>query len=248
MRYAISIVLVLIGISAEAEEIDGPANVREEPNGRLVFSLDDKVYVETGNEKNGWLDINLPVYVDIKGGFADPSRLLLNKGATLYDKRGKRIGAAIERVEAEPFYDEDVHNGRRIVILKGFTHRQNIRADSILELQLGAVLNASKTLSLADFRRHLKSFHYQDWMTREQFISYLQTGKPTTVVNPWPRAILFFYQKKLIAVYHGRSIPSSRITPSTTIRDGTMSYVVGVAPELRRRFAAIYYPIIEGAD
>jgi len=248
MKHVTIAVLAFASLSAAAEVIDGPANVRDIPNGRVLFSLDDKVLVESGKSENEWLNIQIPVYVDVNGSFADGAKTVLNKSVKLYDERGTRIGITLEKVKAEPFFDEDVHNGRKIVVLKGITHRQNIRQDSILELQLGGALNASTTLSLEDFRDHLKSFHYKEWMPRANFLAYIQFNDPTTDPTPWPRAILFFYEGKLIAVYHGKPVPSSRITASAKIRGDTMSYVTGVAPELRKKFSAIYYPIIEGAD
>jgi len=240
--------VALVSLPCAAEVIDGPANVREAPDGRALLALDDKVSVESKEYNNDWFNIDLPVYVDVKNAFADKAPPILNKGIKLYDERGVKIGITLEKVKADLFFDEDIHNGRKIVVLKGFAHRQNIRRDSILEPQLSAVLNASKALALEDFRNHIKSFRYKEWMPRERFISYIQFNRPTTDPTPWPRAILFFYEGKLVAVYHGRPIPSTRITASAKIRGDTMSYVNNIPQELRKKFSVIYYPIIEGAD
>src|SRR5712692_2604317 len=217
--------VALVNLPCAAEVIDGPANVREAPDGRALLALDDKVSVESKEYNNDWFNIDLPVYVDVKNAFADKAPPILNKGIKLYDERGVKIGITLEKVKADLFFDEDIHKGRKIV-----------------------VLNASKALALEDFHDHIKSFRYKEWMPRERFISYIQFNRPTTDPTPWPRAILFFYEGKLVAVYHGRPIPSTRITASAKIRGDTMSYVNNIPQELRKKFSVIYYPIIEGAD
>lgn len=249
MKLEILIVgLAFISLTAEAEMIDGPANIRDKPNGRILFTLADNVGIECRKAENDWFDIALPVYVDVNGSFADEEKIVLNKDVKLYDVHGKYIGVALESLETEPFYDEDITNGRKIVVLKGSTHRKNIRRDSILELNLGAALEKRNAFALTDFSGHLNAFHYKVWMPRDKFNPYIYFNNPTTSAAPWPRAVLFFYERKLVAVYHDKPIQSDRITPSVKIRGSTMSYVKGVAPELRKKLADIYYPMIEVAD
>ena len=242
------VTLLLISLPCGAEVIDGPANVREAPGGKVLFSLNDNIPVESNEQNKDWFHVHLPVYVDEKTAFADPGEPVLNQGVDLFDERGRKLGATLARMKADLFFDEEVHNGRRIVVIEGFTHRKNIRNDSILEPQLAAVLNRGNILSIDTFQEHLKSFHYQEWMPKQGFHGYIQFNQASTDPSPWPRAILFFFDKKLIAVYHGKPVPSKRIAASTTIRDYTMSYVTTVSPELRKKFSTIYYPIIEGAD
>lgn len=249
MKFAIFIVaLVFISLTAEAEMIDGSANVRDKPNGRVIFSLDNNVDITGSRIKNDWFDIALPVYVDVKGSFADEEKMILNKEVKLYDEHGKNIGVVLERLKTEPFSDDDISNGRKIVVIKGVTHRKNIKQDSILELNLGAALDKSNAFALADFSEHLNLFRYKVWIPRDKFSPYVYRDNPINDVTPWPRAILFFYDERLVAVYHDKPIRSDRITLSVTIRGSTMSYVMGVEPEIRKKLAAIYYPIIEVAD
>lgn len=249
MKLGIFIVgLAFISMSAEAEMIDGPANVRDKLDGRVLFALADNAGIECRKIENDWFDIALPVYVDAKESFADDAKTILNKDVKLYDEHGKNIGITLDGLETEPFYDEDITNGRKIVVLKGFTHRRNIRRDSILELNLGAALDKSNAFALTDFSGHLNAFHYNAWMPRDKFNPYIYFDNPTTSEAPWPRAVMFFYENRLVAVYHDKPIPSDRITPSVKIRGSTMSYVMGVTPEIRKKLAAIYYPMIEVAD
>jgi hypothetical protein len=232
----------------DAEVIDGPANIRDVPNGRALFSLNDKVIVESEKSINEWFTIALPVYVEVNASFVDEEKTVLKKGVKLYNKEGLIIGVTLERVGASPFYDESVVNQRIGVVLKGVTHGQNIRRDSILELQLAATLDARETPSLDDFRYILKSFHFTEWMPHEKFIPYIQFDEVTSDPSPWPRAILFFRDGKLVAIYHSKSIPSDKLILSEKIRDSTISYVGGLTPEIRMKLSDIYYPIIKNAN
>jgi hypothetical protein len=242
------VLFAFVSLNAWAEMIDGPANIRDKPNGRTLFSLNDNVIVESSSPQHGWFKIDLPVYVDEDKSFVDDEGMVLNDSVKLYDENGSQIGNTLSKVKAFPYYDQSVVNGRRVVVLKGVTSKKNIRPKSILELRLAAVLDTSKTLSLDKFHDVMTEFHFKEWMPHEKFTPYILFDDVTISPSPWPRAVLFFYDKKFVAVYHSKPISSSHLILSEDIRGSTMSYVQNVKLEIRDKLSEIYYPIINTAN
>ncbi|PKL44150.1 MAG: hypothetical protein CVV41_05795 [Candidatus Riflebacteria bacterium HGW-Riflebacteria-1] len=239
------IALVMASFTCSAEVIDGPANVRTSPNGQVSFSLNDKIPVDAYQINADWYKISLLAYVDAKTGFANPKSPTLKKGVDMFDEQGSKIGKTMDTVKNCSFFEEGINTGRKIVQIEGTTHRKNIRGDSILELQLSTILKESKTLSIDDFRAHMKAFEYEEWSQEQGFSNFIQMSG---VTEPGPRAILFFHNGQFVAVYHWRPIVSNKIAASTKIQGGTMSYVKTIVPELREKLSAIYYPMLENAN
>lgn len=249
MRYIVPVLtaLTLISYPCQAEVIDGPANVREAPSGITLFSLEDGIRVQHRKSDGRWFEIAVAVRIDPRTDFADTEMSVIKKGVTLYEENGKKIGATLSNVRTWP--GEEVGNETQItVLIGGYTHQQNVRPDSILESNLAVLLEANKHVSQNVFSAHLADLQYEPWIDRDGFTSYINFNKPNNDPSPWPRAILFFYENTLIAVYHERVIASNRVAPSVNIRGGTMSYVTDVPIALRNKFSDIYYQIIENAD
>ena len=77
------------------ERIDGPANIRDTIDGKILFELFDNVLVETSPLKNNWLTVGIFVKTDsnlIKTGYILPYQKLL-------DENGKIIGETKDTVQ-----------------------------------------------------------------------------------------------------------------------------------------------------
>ena len=78
-----------------AGTIDGPANIRIKPNGKIMASLNDKIFVNELNTKNNWYKIHFSGYIRNHKNQSNKENeiLLINKkGYDLFNDKGKIIG------------------------------------------------------------------------------------------------------------------------------------------------------------
>ena len=186
------IVEILLG-----ERIDGPANVRDKENGKIILSLDDNVLVETIPDQDDWYRIGF--YVQLDRGI-DPI-VNLNPETNLKSVDGQPIGRTKGSVEVWRMDDS-------IGLIEGFTYRDNIKKHSIPEIALEReIRNGHFTFSA--LKNYMKSFDFIEYELNPE-LKYNQLFiYESTIVDPSPRdriTLLFDNKEKLVGIFHTRKL------------------------------------------
>ncbi|MBO9633991.1 MAG: hypothetical protein J7578_12825, partial [Chitinophagaceae bacterium] len=139
-----------------SERIDGPANIRNSINGKVIFSLEDNVAVTAREPQQGWLEIG--VAFDLAPSGSDAKTI--QKGTTLM-RNGKPIGQVKKDV---PVYEVITGEGNsKLGVLNGFTSQGNIQPATILENAFAELVKDKPTLLLADMKPFLDSYKFEDF-------------------------------------------------------------------------------------
>lgn len=171
------------------ERIDGPANIREGINGKLLFKLQDNTPVETGFIENDWYPVGLWIDIDKK----QEGNLRLLPGQKIFSN-GIEVGQAVDTVE---MWTEGY--------IAGMTYKDNIIPSTIPEVQLSNMINKGKT-SLSELQPFIDALQVEpmDWgMNNEIMELSFYEG---FIIDPsaMHRISLLFKNEQLIAVNHSR--------------------------------------------
>ncbi|QHS63600.1 hypothetical protein [Chitinophaga agri] len=171
-----------------SERIDGPANIRDEVNGNLLFTLADNVPVTRGNEKNNWYAIGLTV--DLTP--AQFTKHLIEKGSPLYVK-GKTVGKALNDIHL----DEQQYRENKTVQIGGYTAMQNIKPNTLPENILSAIISEN-TAGLSALRDFIKGFGLRQ-CTNGDYTAYCLEGLYTVYDISAPVRIGLYFEKSTLA-------------------------------------------------
>jgi hypothetical protein len=181
-----------------SERTDGPANVRDAINGKLLFRLYSNVPVYTSDTVHKWQRIALNVYISKEISQSH----VLPAGSKLYNEY-MDVGETLADI---PFDEMDVHeeHGYTTLTLTGYTSTQNILPETVPENILPRLIaqGASTIAGLTDF---LKGFQFSKdkidrfntWQMDESHVS-----GPSAPI----RLLLVFNDDKLLGVVHSRRL------------------------------------------
>jgi len=181
-----------------SERTDGPANVRDTINGKLLFQLDSNVPVYTSDTVHKWQRIALNVYIS-----KETSRShVLHARSKLYNEY-MHVGETLADI---PFDEMDVQeeHGYITLTLKGYTSMQNILPQTVPENILPRLI-AQGTPTIAGLTDFLKGFQFSKgkidrftcWQLDESYVS-----GPSSPM----RLLLAFNGDKLLGVVHSRRL------------------------------------------
>lgn len=182
------------------ERIDGPANIRDTVNGKLMFTLFDNVLVTATDPVNKWLQVG--VVADISQQEMNSNKI--TAGSVIHIN-GKPAGKANTDI---PLYGAFTTNEGKFGELVGFTSEQNIKPATIIENVFTALLKGNKeAVTKKQLDHFLKDFEFQTfdslcqgcqgYMIYENWIE-----DPSPLLRLW----LIFKENKLIGVFHSRSL------------------------------------------
>jgi hypothetical protein len=181
------------------ERIDGPANIRDSINGKLLFELNDGALVETMPTENHWLEVG--VHVLLTPQQIEEFKIL--PGDALYSEKDVMIGVAKDTV---PLLMHDSEYG----FIAGMTHENNISPESVPEKALVTLLEKG-AVSKVDFEEFLEQFSFKNNNVRdleniEEWFIY-----QSFLVDPSPRdrMTLLFSNNQLIGIVHSRDLPTT---------------------------------------
>ena len=207
MKNKVFILFIFIFIlvsDAYPETIDGPANVRDNPNGEIAFKLFDNVQVEAKEPEGEWYFIGVWAILTEKQFNSDT----LKHGTPLYNESGDRIGTTIKNL---PLFGTYMDGGDNTLLITGYTYKNNIRPDSIVENQLNKILKSNiNNFNISKFKNHLNKFKYYK-LEERLFIDgpidmYMVYESEVVDPSPTDRIRLFSQNNELIAIYHTRRI------------------------------------------
>lgn len=233
-------ILFLFANHTCAEIIDGPANIREKPNGKLIAVLNDGVEVEMVPpyiSAGSWFSISFVAYVE-KESFFDSRRKTKLKGQRfLYDKQGKVIGKTIQTFKIG--WDLPEINGRIGVVIEDyFVYKDNIRANTIPEYELSILIDAKKTaVMVSDIKSFITKYDFRKsrLMKDKDLESYYIYESSIYDPSPMSRINLIFYKNRLILVIH-RNLPVSATFKSKKLfREMKTTYLEKVDDRLSKK-------------
>ncbi|RYM33354.1 hypothetical protein ERX46_10455 [Brumimicrobium glaciale] len=183
--------------STIGERIDGPANIRNSPDGEVLYELNDDVLIETTKLVDGWYQVL--VYSTIE--FDD-----VNVGSIQKDKAiivgGKKVGKVLKTHDVSTGYNQDF----AFASLYGYTHKDNIKSETIIE---NVFINkiASQGRKLGDWKAFIKDFKLErdaiEYKNLKTFYNY-----ENSIDDPSPgfRLVLLFDNDELVGWLHSREI------------------------------------------
>jgi hypothetical protein len=208
------LLLILAATFTEAEIINGPANFRDKPNGKILVSLNNGVEVECGVLKNGWYEVSFSAMITNEQYAV---RYSPKKDTRLYNDDHKFIGVTTADIP------DDVSNLSATggteghykwcwIEITGYVYKTNVRQNSIPENVLDSAFKSGKfSFQLDSLKAFMKKEgywaqglikktlpHYEEYCIYE---STVEAGP-----SPHYRIGLIFKNKTLIAIEYSRPL------------------------------------------
>jgi hypothetical protein len=221
--------VLLTSTSIFAERIDGPANIRQEIKGEIIFSINDNVEVDIGELKNDWYELVVSLTLTEKQFESS----MIKQGEKLYNGKGE-IGVALKDLRVNSKYS----GGGAPAVPKwygadiyGYTFKGNIRPESIVEPAISNLIESNrKNLTIPIFKQHMDYFGYVDGLKIKdlhKYDTYMIYESILDDISPLDRIRLIFEGEKLIAIVHSRdltiknfeTVPIERGRKLTLIKD-----------------------------
>lgn len=214
------------------ERIDGPANVRNEPNGRVFLELFNNAKVDASELHDDWFEI--VIFAEFKqsdyigNGF---EKTLIKAGRPIIQD-GDTIGKFKEDIEIRI----SIGGVRILGELRGYTHKDNIKKYTIIERAIEEKLTDNER-SLANWKPFIKKFGLEDRdFARIENITFFvnSDGVAEMGPSPGPRVVLIFDEQTLIGFFHSRSINIEDTNTIQLERYGSASFFRGY-PEKKKK-------------
>ena len=178
------------------ERINGPANIRDTVNGKILFSLNDGVIIETSPAINKWVKIG--VYVKLTSKQIEAFKL--EKNISLINEIGKTIGKTSSQVEISMIEEE-------IGYIEAYTHQDNINMAFNPEVQL------MKILALGNYQKKalepfMKKFGFTEYQedNKLKFTQYFIYESTVVDFSPLDRITLMFDKQNVVGYFHTRNM------------------------------------------
>ena len=178
------------------EKISGPANIRDTVNGKILFSLNDGVIIETSPAINKWVKIG--VYVKLTSKQVEDFKL--EKNILLINEDGKTIGKTINSVEISMIEKE-------LGYLEAYTHQDNINMAFNPEVQL------MKILAMGNYQKKalepfMKKFGFTEYLedNKLKFSQYFIYESTLVDLSPLDRITLLFDNQNVVGYFHTRNM------------------------------------------
>lgn len=208
MKLAIFTFLLLFTNLVQAERLDGPANIRVKPNGGLMASLADNLTIYPLSRHGEWYKVHLLVSVKNSDYLIESNKVI--KNATLHEPyRNMPIGRTLNQIHAplSRLYSEDGKGEYLVVVLEGYTHKNNLKEQELLEEGLARLLGTSAPVTIDNLKSHLQLYRYgKYWGKHDDFSGYTYNGDLVYDPSPTVRIILFLCNDELCAIAHQRPI------------------------------------------
>jgi hypothetical protein len=178
------------------EKINGPANIRDTVNGKILFSLNDGVIIETSPAINKWVKIG--VYVKLTSKQVEDFKL--EKNILLINEDGKTIGKTINSVEISMIEKE-------LGYLEAYTHQDNINMAFNPEVQLMKIL-AMRNYQKKALEPFMKKFGFTEYQedNKLKFSQYFIYESTLVDLSPLDRITLLFDNQNVVGYFHTRNI------------------------------------------
>ncbi|MCB0632869.1 MAG: hypothetical protein R2824_03640 [Saprospiraceae bacterium] len=192
------------------ERIDGPANIRDGINGKLLFTLNNDVLVSCTPLENDWYSVG--IFMDI-----DTSELTISTV-----KKGRKIivdGKEVGEIKSDMTVYPRRGYPKVWIELTGHTHKDNIKPGTIIENALVDYLRSSGNgRTIAQLQPFIQQFELE---RSDQFKGYtLYTNYENWLDDPSPmwRIGLVFRNDRLVSILHSRPLDIAETTDYKLLR------------------------------
>ncbi len=224
------------------ERINGPANIRSKVNGEVLFSLDDNALVTCTQEKNGWYQVGLNM--DISNDEYGKGKL--KKGAPIKVK-GKVVGQILKDMEVST----STNNKGSWAELIGYTHKDNIRPNTVIENALEFYMSTAKDnkRTVAFMQPFINDFELtKDAEQFGPFLIYYNYENWIDDPSAGYRLLLIFKDGRLAGVLHTRPLTLTGTTGIHAERGYDVAFYNDTPKEDRDDFLAQFNQFIMSVD
>ncbi|MDD6210485.1 MAG: hypothetical protein PUB21_07775 [Bacteroidales bacterium] len=209
------------------ERIDGPANMRDTINGKILFTLEDNVLVETAPIRNNqWFEAGL--FVRLTSQQVEEEKIL--PGADLISGDKKVIGKALDTLNV--YLIDENGDGKEGLII-AYTYIDNIKRFTIPEIALIQMLNQNR-LKFSDFESFLFNFKFKEYEYDDHLVNYPFSGLREYFIyqsiledlSARDRiSLLFDNNENLVAVVHNREMKPDKFKTYELIRGHKLTII-----------------------
>lgn len=180
------------------ERIDGPANIRDQINGQLLFSLNDHTLVNCTPLKKDWYQIGLLMDIDAgQSGMLDLSE-------------GQKIrvdGQEVGEIKSDMTVYTGTDGERSWAELIGYTHKDNIKPASVIETALADYMKTvGNQRSVAQLQNFIQQFQLEKNDQFEGYTIYYNYENWIEDPSPMWRIGLVFQKDRLVSILHARPL------------------------------------------
>lgn len=180
------------------ERIDGPANIRNKPNGDILFELNDNALVEVSSKpENDWYEVLV---------FADIDYNEFGMDSILKDRPIIVNNDTIGKVTKTHYVSTGQGGNFAYAMLYGFTHKNNIKPETVIE----TIFKKNLTDNGRDFsswKKFIETFKLDnDAVGYEAFESFYNYENSIEDPSPGFRIVLLFKKQRLIGLIHSREL------------------------------------------
>lgn len=179
------------------ERINGPANIRDKPNGEVLFELYDNTLVEATQLKDDWYQVL--VNADIK--YEEFGLDSIRKGRFLISN-GDTIGKIVKTHYVSTGQGKD----ESYAMVYGFTHKNNIKPETVIENALKKEISKNQR-NYSSWTNFIRSFELSpNAFNYDKFETYYNYENSIEDPSPGFRIVLLFQTNKLIGFIHSRQL------------------------------------------
>lgn len=206
-RVVFIFILILLNISnLFAEKIDGPAYIRSQAQGVVMFILQNNIEVSCGVLDYGWYKVGVEISVTEEQW----KMRIIHRGEVLKDKTGRIIGEVQEDCKIEPIMEKGKFHAK----LTGYAYKTNIQNQTVPEEQLPVFLEKVKdSMSVNNFTPFFNQFNFikKGIISKEEYTEYMIFESWVENKSPMDRIRFIFKNEMLLAIIVSREIALSNV-------------------------------------
>lgn len=211
LKYYILVIIALLRCSTIFGcIIDGPANVRDKPNGTVIFSLNDNVYTKEMNSDNEkWKLLNITFLISEE----EYNAKIIKKGKIIKNLKGQFIGKLLVDYKPKDTYGEGIwfnwadEPGTSKVYkasINGFIQIKNIKQINC-HSQIISRIN-DKKIDISNYKQLINLFNFNE-KTYSEDVKLYYKEEDFLAPSPLTENILVFYKNKLYLYASYKSSP-----------------------------------------